>query len=61
MDRELNRGLIRPPKETYKELWTLRQKLSNGKIQRNPIGTGQKIEFLDGTFGVGQRKYVMCR
>jgi hypothetical protein len=32
MDRELNRGLIRPPQVTYKELWMLGQKLSNGKM-----------------------------
>jgi hypothetical protein len=31
MDRELNRGLIRPPQVTYKELWMLGEKLSNGK------------------------------
>ncbi|MDQ1405720.1 MAG: hypothetical protein QOG55_1349, partial [Acidobacteriaceae bacterium] len=33
MDRELNRGLIRPPQVTYKELWMLREKESNGKIR----------------------------
>jgi hypothetical protein len=32
MDRELNRGLIRPPQVTYKELWMLGEKVSNGKI-----------------------------
>jgi hypothetical protein len=33
MDRELNRGLIRPPKVTYKELWMLGEKESNGKMR----------------------------
>jgi hypothetical protein len=35
MDRELNRGLIRPPQVTYKELWMLGEKVSNGKIWGN--------------------------
>jgi hypothetical protein len=35
MDRELNRGLIRPPQVTYKELWMLGEKLSNGKMRWN--------------------------
>jgi hypothetical protein len=34
MDRELNRGLIRPPQVTYKELWMLGEKESNGKDVR---------------------------
>jgi hypothetical protein len=38
MDRELNRGLIRPPQVTYKELWMLREKLSNGKMPWNGMG-----------------------
>jgi hypothetical protein len=33
MDRELNRGLIRPPQVTYKELWMLGEKESNGKMR----------------------------
>jgi hypothetical protein len=33
MDRELNRGLIRPPQVTYKELWMLGEKVSNGKMR----------------------------
>jgi hypothetical protein len=33
MDRELNRGLIRPPQVTYKELWMLGEKVSNGRCQ----------------------------
>jgi hypothetical protein len=37
MDRELNRGLIRPPQVTYKELWMLGQKVSNGKMRWNGI------------------------
>jgi hypothetical protein len=40
MDRELNRGLIRPPQVTYKELWMLGEKLSNGKMRWNVIGVG---------------------
>jgi hypothetical protein len=38
MDRELNRGLIRPPQVTYKELWMLGEKLSNEKMLGNEIG-----------------------
>jgi hypothetical protein len=38
MDRELNRGLIRPPQVTYKELWMLGEKLSNGKMRWNGMG-----------------------
>jgi hypothetical protein len=33
MDRELNRGLIRPPQVTYKELWMLGEKVSNEKMR----------------------------
>jgi hypothetical protein len=45
MDRELNRGLIRPPQVTYKELWMLREKESNGKIGENRIGMSRKFDF----------------
>jgi hypothetical protein len=38
MDRELNRGLIRPPQVTYKELWMLGEKLSNEKMRGDEIG-----------------------
>jgi hypothetical protein len=45
MDRELNRGLIRPPQVTYKELWMLEEKLSNGKIPWNGIGVRTVLIF----------------
>jgi hypothetical protein len=45
MDRELNRGLIRPPQVTYKELWMLREKESNGKIPWNGISASTVLIF----------------
>jgi len=45
MDRELNRGLIRPPKVTYKELWMLGEKESNGKMQWNGSGVRTVLTF----------------
>jgi hypothetical protein len=45
MDRELNRGLIRPPQVTYKELWMLGQKLSNRKMPWNGINTRTVLIF----------------
>jgi hypothetical protein len=45
MDRELNRGLIRPPQVTYKELWMLREKLSNGKMLWNGISVRTVLIF----------------
>jgi hypothetical protein len=60
MDRELNRGLIRPPQVTYKELWMLGEKESNGKMRGKLNWRKREIQFLSGTFGGGRRKYVMC-
>jgi|ERR1700688_96632 hypothetical protein len=45
MDRELNRGLIRPPQVTYKELWMLREKESNGKMPWNGISVRTVLIF----------------
>jgi hypothetical protein len=45
MDRELNRGLIRPPQVTYKELWMLGEKESNGKMQWNGSGVRTVLIF----------------
>jgi len=45
MDRELNRGLIRPPQVTYKELWMLGEKLSNGKMPWNEISARTVLIF----------------
>jgi hypothetical protein len=45
MDRELNRGLIRPPQVTYKELWMLEQKLSNRKMPWNGINGKNSFNF----------------
>jgi hypothetical protein len=59
MDRELNRGLIRPPQVTYKELWMLGEKESNGKMRGKSNGREREIQFLSGTFGGEARKYVM--
>jgi hypothetical protein len=59
MDRELNRGLIRPPQVTYKELWMLGEKVSNGKMRVEWNDVMGSFDFLSGTFGVGRRKYVM--
>jgi hypothetical protein len=59
MDRELNRGLIRPPQVTYKELWMLREKESNAKILGKTNRCERKFNFCGGTFGVRRRKYVM--
>jgi hypothetical protein len=50
MDRELNRGLIRPPKVTYKELWMLGEKESNGKMRGKLDRREWDIQFLNGTF-----------
>jgi hypothetical protein len=50
MDRELNRGLIRPPKVTYKELWMLGEKESNGKMRGKSHRPEREIQFLTGTF-----------
>ena len=59
MDRELNRGLIRPPQVTYKELWMLGEKESNGKMRGKLNRRERGMQFLSGTFGVRRRKYVM--
>jgi hypothetical protein len=59
MDRELNRGLIRPPQVTYKELWMLGEKESNEKMRGKSNWREREIQFLSGTFGGGWRKYVM--
>jgi hypothetical protein len=51
MDRELNRGLIRPPQVTYKELWMLGEKESNAKT-RGKMNCGERnlafvVELLE--------------
>jgi hypothetical protein len=45
MDREPNRGLIRPPQVTYKELWMLGEKESNGKMPWNEISARTVLIF----------------
>jgi hypothetical protein len=58
MDRELNRGLIRPPQVTYKELWMFGEKESNGKILGKLNRRGWEISIFEWNFP--EREAEVC-